>query len=170
VTTAGTGTATDGRAAAALGGEEGRDGAEARADRGAGDGSATGESGTDEKATTGGSTTGGAATDLPAPHARRRAGAAVDPRRADLHRHRPHGWTERRRAGTDGTPGGDERMRAGTAGSAAMGKNWYAALLCCFDSTYNRENEFGAWICRPREGRIHPPGDGAAGTRVAERI
>ena len=33
-----------------------------------------------------------------------------------------------------------------------------------------RKMGLGLEDCRPREGRIHPPGDGAAGTRVAERI
>ena len=140
------------RCAVAAGG--GRDGGRRRADGARAEGgrprrAVAEDDGADGRRATGAdgsAATGGgqrmATTDLPAPHARRRAGAAVDPRRADLHRHRPHGWTERRRAGTDGTPGGDGRMRAGTTGSAAMGKK-IGTLLCSAASTQPTRGKMG---------------------------
>ena len=111
-----------------------------RADRGAGDGSATGESGTDEKATTGGSTTGGAATDLPAPHARRRAGAAVDPRRADLHRGAVEG-------------GSGATTKATTV--AGWEKKGECCLLCSATATNDATRRGQKWIWGSK---MPPPG------------
>jgi len=80
-----------------------------------------------------------------------------------------------RRADEQGRAAGKSGSTGGKADPPTEARDERTGCCCCFycccDSIYTKANGFGAWRSRPREGRIHPPGDGAAGRRwVADRI